>query len=163
VSTNCVLFARTTLKLLSEYRNRKRKLADVTLGPVWRLMGKGTFNPVENLLRLMADEIPIVSGAHIYEEPDFDISQLYYIFSAVFGWPTFSFSTISSVQTASRTILWRYQTLLGGGHSESLPKTLTEIRDYHASIQLPHNPDDEADPYPVPDDSNPAGMAVEFR
>jgi hypothetical protein len=90
------------------------------------------------------------------------VAQIYYIFCAIFGWPAFSFATISSVQTVSSNLNFTCLVLFGEGQ-RSLPKTLKDIDAFHTSLQLPPDPDVDLEPYPLTAACHPAGMQIEFR
>jgi hypothetical protein len=90
------------------------------------------------------------------------VAQIYYIFCAIFGWPAFSFATISSVQSISSNLKFTCMELFGGGQ-RSLLKTLKDIDAFRTSLQLPPDPDVDLEPYPSTAACDPAGMQIEFR
>jgi hypothetical protein len=87
--------------------------------------------------------------------------QLYYAFSAMFGWSTFSFATISSVQNQSYSLRWKFAKLFGSD-DDSLPDLLNSIHKYASAMQISPDPDEDASPYPC-ESTSPAGMGLEFR
>jgi hypothetical protein len=93
--------------------------------------------------------------------PSSSFQKIYYALSAILGWRQFSFATITTVQTVSQSVRDGLSTLFGNWNS-SLPQTMGEIQTYRNSIEMPLDPDVEAELYPPPDVSD-VGMAIEFR
>jgi hypothetical protein len=83
------------------------------------------------------------------------------VLSAIFGWANFSFATISSVQSQSWSLQWKFEKLFGTD-DESLPELLNSIHEWAEAMQIPADPDDNALAYPHLT-SQAAGMALEFR
>jgi ABC-type multidrug transport system fused ATPase/permease subunit len=88
--------------------------------------------------------------------------QLYYTFSALFGWASFSFATISSVQTQSWSLRYKFARLFGQD-SDSFAEILTSVHKYVEAVRAtPDAAEEAAAPYPC-EDTHAAGMALEFR